>query len=76
MNSVVQRLNQQIKAAATNTGVYYADVYDALDGHELCTADPYLNEASVLTVVDSFHPSRAGQGLMADKVIALLPKTW
>jgi lysophospholipase L1-like esterase len=76
MNSVVQRLNQQIKAAATNTGVYYADVYDALDGHELCTADPYLNEASLLTVVDSFHPNQSGQKLMADKAIPLLPATW
>jgi GDSL-like Lipase/Acylhydrolase family/Ricin-type beta-trefoil lectin domain len=79
MNGEIQKLDTQIQAAVTaaqQTGknVWYATgSYDAFTGHELCTADPYMNDAvptnpfslSNPVQTKSFHPNLAGNEQLA-----------
>jgi GDSL-like Lipase/Acylhydrolase family/PASTA domain len=79
MNGEIQKLDTQIQAAVTaaqqagKNVQYVTGSYDAFTGHELCTADPYMNDA-VPTVpfslsnpvqVWSFHPNLAGNQQLA-----------
>ena len=60
----------------------YVNTYNALNGHELCTGDPYINRAIIdTTSIDleklvswSFHPKILGQRAIASCIIPWLPK--
>jgi lysophospholipase L1-like esterase len=79
MNGEIQKLDTQIQAAVTaaqqaGKNVWYATgSYDAFTGHELCTADPYMNDAvptnpfslSNPVQTKSFHPNLAGNEQLA-----------
>jgi hypothetical protein len=80
MNDEIQNLDNQIQAAVTAAyhdpvqpvkNILYVNAYDAFNGHELCTADPYLNRvvnfnpATFSFDVSSFHPNLAGNQQMA-----------
>ncbi|HET7684027.1 MAG TPA: SGNH/GDSL hydrolase family protein [Marmoricola sp.] len=43
LTAVVQDLDAELRAAAARAGVQYADVYAASAGHDLCSADPWVN---------------------------------
>jgi hypothetical protein len=79
MNGEVQKLNNQIQAAVAaayqaGVSVLYVNTYGAFNGHELCTADPYMNDAvptnpfslSNPVQVLSFHPNLPGNQQMAN----------
>ena len=77
---ILNRLNNTIRAAATSSrfGIEYVDVSEALDGHELCTTDPEVNDLAVeYNDIPGFgtggttergHPDRIGQFAYADAV--------
>jgi hypothetical protein len=72
LNRVGAKLDKLIMAAARTEGFVYVDLYDAFNGHELCTANRYLNRA-ITTLnnnvkVYSFHPNAAGQLRIAEVV--------
>jgi lysophospholipase L1-like esterase len=55
-------VNRAIRIAAeTDPRVEYADVTDALEGHELCSADPWVVPISVLGGSERGHPTDPGQ---------------
>lgn len=77
-NDLITRINTVIKTAASQAGVNYADIEDALVGHRLCEADASDIAMNGLTAGkdkygiignESFHPNAFGQFLMAQKIL-------
>ena len=70
MNGEIQKMDNQIQTAVTTAdnglpvkNILYVNAYDAFTGHELCTADPYLN--NFVGSDASFHPNGAGNEALA-----------
>ncbi len=90
MNGEVQKLDTQIQAAVTaaqqagDNVLYVTGSYDAFAGHELCTADPYMNDAvptnpfslSNPVQTESFHPNLAGNQQMANLALTTYRTTY
>ena len=72
-NQKIAHLNRAVRdAAGTVPGAVYVNVYGALDGHELCTAQPHLRPANASHPVDGFHPNADGyqdEALIASAVL-------
>jgi lysophospholipase L1-like esterase len=74
MNTKLDEVNQEIEQAAEDSGVEYVDATDALAGHELTTADPWIfgldrqNWHSKGPAQHDMHPKPAGQAAMAKLV--------
>ena len=74
----ILKMDQTIKAAvgAANAGLHssrvqYVDAYNALSGHERCTADPWLNgiiRGRSNAIAGSFHPNSHGHRAIATLV--------
>jgi hypothetical protein len=65
-SDVVGSLNGAIQTATLSTGtrVGFADVTNALRGHELCTPDSWVNPVQSLTQIfgtEQAHPNYRGQ---------------
>jgi lysophospholipase L1-like esterase len=62
LNAGADRLAEQVAArvGAAGPAFTYVDVRGAFVGHGICGADPWLNNASLLALVDSFHPNAEG----------------
>lgn len=76
VNDKIALADSAIAGAAKATGVTFVNTYDAFDGHELCTSDPWLNHAlfgGFNRQQQSFHPTAAGQAAFANAVGAILP---
>jgi hypothetical protein len=64
-------LDRTLAAAAATVGVEYLSIRDALDGHELCSADPWINpllSPRKPIVQEEGHPDEAGQRAIAEFV--------
>ena len=72
IDSEIKSIDETMRVAATAAGVAYVDAYDANRDHELCTAAPYLNNATLSrsVIASSFHPNAAGQESLARLVEA------
>ena len=81
--SVVNYLNNMIKAAAMNQGVTYVDISQALAGHRLCETKSFNVAMNGLTSgtdtgvlglkflgKESFHPNSFGHQLIANAILA------
>jgi hypothetical protein len=72
MNTEGLKLDDAIAAAAKRFGLTYVNVYNAFQGHELCTKDRYLNQAIIdhrgSVRVWSYHPNLKGQNALAEVV--------
>jgi lysophospholipase L1-like esterase len=72
LNSNILWLDQIITKAAKSAGVTVVDEYDAFDGHELCSAQPWMHEVQ-LDLLDkswqseSFHPNALGYRAFAKR---------
>ncbi|MFI2350682.1 GDSL-type esterase/lipase family protein [Streptomyces sp. NPDC019443] len=67
--STINSLNQQatqLAAQQTGANVTYADVSQALSGHELFSPQEGLNGLDFLNVQGSYHPNDLGQALIAN----------
>jgi lysophospholipase L1-like esterase len=53
LDGVIQSVSQQF-------GFYFGDVRGVFAGHEVCSADPWINGPSVSTVVGPYHPNETG----------------
>jgi PKD repeat protein/flagellar hook assembly protein FlgD len=83
--NMTKSLNNMIEYEALRAGFLFADVEHALDGHDACSSDPWVHGVTLKThylrafaqQVDplsqwSFHPTRAGQGAIANVVAGVL----
>lgn len=69
VNRYVANINRAWKAAAVAAGVAFVDVYNALDGHELCTIDSHVRPIFGNPFnSEQGHPNIAGQVDYADAV--------
>ena len=71
--AVETRLNGTLRRAAETAGATYADMHRASRGHEICSAQPWVNgqrtdEQRAL----AFHPFASGQAAVADQVLDVL----
>lgn len=58
-DTVLPTLNQAVSDAASYAGISYIDITHALDGHQLCAANEWINGLS-RPVVESYHPNQDG----------------
>lgn len=86
INTKARQLNDLMAEVATDSGVEFVDAYDAFDGHELTSGDPWMwgvdldggsawdaiSGGDVGALIDSrsFHPNRDGQAALAELVDA------
>ena len=66
---VGERLNQVLRVAARATGSGYVDVARASRGHDICSADPWVNGGASTVGAQVYHPFAAEQRAVADLVI-------
>ncbi len=85
MNEIGAHANAQIQAAiaeanAQGANIEYVDVSHALDGHEIGSDDPWMNDLTVSWGLPpsvspaSFHPNAEGQAAIAEAVNAQIDK--
>ena len=72
-DEVLRRLNGAMRRAADRAGAEFLDMYARSKGHDICSADPYVNGA----VTDrqraaAFHPFQRGMQATATALAALL----
>lgn len=78
IRSSVTRLNNILKLVAYDTGVYYVDIEDSLDGGQICQTNSYYmtGPLKVLGRVvegytqEAYHPNAKGHKKMADAIDA------
>lgn len=70
-----KQLDEIIRQAAMEANVGYIDAFSAFSGHELCTAQPYVNSIDVWNIRYSLHPNAAGQNKLGEIVAAHLKTT-
>ncbi len=66
---VGKQLNQALRDAARATGSGYVDVARASRGHDICSADPWVNGGASTVGAQVYHPFAAEQRAVADLVI-------
>jgi lysophospholipase L1-like esterase len=60
LTTLVDSLNNTIKARALAYGFSYADVNPYWAGHDVCASNPFTNGLTLLHTADSYHPTRNG----------------
>jgi lysophospholipase L1-like esterase len=60
LTTLVDSLNNTIKARALAHGFDYADVNPYWSGHDICASNPFTNGLTLLHTADSYHPTRNG----------------
>ncbi|GAA3735981.1 lysophospholipase L1-like esterase [Spinactinospora alkalitolerans] len=88
LNDTIQRFNEQLEEAVAEVdagiadwgevgSVEFVDVYDALDGHEVGTEEPWVNGVLLRSLTDgitidrsTFHPTSEGQNAVSARVRA------
>jgi lysophospholipase L1-like esterase len=61
LNRAANRLDAQVRAAASRHHDVYADVRSAFSGHQICDASSWLHSVDWLDLGVSYHPTSAGQ---------------
>ncbi|MEU4423812.1 SGNH/GDSL hydrolase family protein [Actinoplanes sp. NPDC024001] len=70
LNEGADSLNKLIEARAANAGFTFVDVRKAFEGHEVCTATPWIHAVRDL-MAESFHPTADGQKAYATALTAV-----
>jgi lysophospholipase L1-like esterase len=60
MKHMSTHLAEGIRDATTRTGVTFTDMRLAFEGHEACTADPWINGVDANHISEIFHPTNYG----------------
>ena len=72
-NQVNQRLTWALREAAAQEHVEYVDVWDASQGHDVCSPDPWVNgQRTDLSRAQAFHPFANEQAAVADLIVSSL----
>lgn len=67
-------LNDAVEAAAAAGGATFIDVYAASAGHDICSADPWVNGKDTDPAAAlAYHPFANEQQAVADLIVAALP---
>ncbi|NUU21203.1 MAG: SGNH/GDSL hydrolase family protein [Streptomycetaceae bacterium] len=74
LRGIVGKLNTMLAAAAAANGATYVDTYTPTKGHDICSADPWVEGLLPASPAVPFHPNAAGEQAMADAVLATLAK--
>lgn len=72
--AATQALDDAIKLAATQAKIKFVDAFNVFAGHELCTAQPWVNGIDPVNPSFSLHPTVAGQKAIAERVATSLKK--
>jgi hypothetical protein len=70
LNETADLLAETTAAVAADHGFDFADVRDAFEGHEVCTADPWI--LGYVGTLESFHANAAGQAAYAEVVTPII----
>jgi lysophospholipase L1-like esterase len=65
MDSTIANAVARVRSNGDKNVLYVTGSFNAFTGHELCTANPYLNPAELSPVFPSFHPNASGNVVMA-----------
>ena len=60
LTTLIDSLDNTIKARALAHGFSYADVNPYWAGHDVCAGNPFTNGLTLLHTADSYHPTRNG----------------
>lgn len=74
LNALAAMLDDEERQAASESGVQYVSVLGALNGHELCTKDSWVNPIGHLPISSDGHPTADGQLAIAKIVQPYLLK--
>lgn len=72
---LLDRFDARLAAGVAAANAEYVSTADAMDGHELCTSDPWfvpVVSRQNLNLQENAHPNRAGQQAIADVVEAAI----
>lgn len=70
VRSLDRGLNDALARAAQASGVTYVDVFAASEGHDICSAQPWVNGKDTIPGrALAFHPFAEGQQAVADLVV-------
>jgi lysophospholipase L1-like esterase len=61
LNQAADELDSTIQTAAQAEGDTFADVRSQFNGHEICDFDSWLHSVDWFDLMDSYHPTAAGQ---------------
>jgi lysophospholipase L1-like esterase len=71
--TITRALNRALRRAAAATGARFVDLYAASRGHDICSADPWVNgRRTVEGRALAYHPLAAGMRAAADAVLVEL----
>ena len=72
VRSMMELLDDELRAAAGSAGVTYVDVLDASAGHDICAGDEaWVNGGTTVPgVAAGYHPLERGQRAVADLILA------
>lgn len=68
MRAVTSQINSVLARAAAAAGVSYVSTLNALQGHELCTTDSWVNSVGPFGGSGRGHPTAQGQAMIAAAV--------
>jgi hypothetical protein len=75
IRSAMKDVNDTLERAARRTRVDYVDMYTASEGHDVCSATPWVNgQANIAGKALAFHPYDEYHQAVADKLEFLLEK--
>lgn len=73
VNHILSLVNDGMRAAADSVGGDYVDVWTASEGHDICSADPWMaGQYAVPDKAQAWHPFPVEQAAVADLVAAEL----
>lgn len=74
--AVSERLDAALRAVARQTDVELVDLWEASEGHDVCSDDPWVNGSETdLSAALEYHPFAAGQRAAADLVVVAATST-
>ncbi|CAN3979951.1 SGNH/GDSL hydrolase family protein [Kitasatospora purpeofusca] len=72
LHDVLGRLNTMLQSTARATGATYVDTATPTRGHDVCSADRWVEGALPGSPAVPFHPNATGERVMADAVLKAL----
>ncbi len=70
---VSRRLSEALEEAAAATGTTYVDVWEASEGHDICSDEPWVNgRFTDFSTAAAYHPFAVEQAAVADLVASSL----
>lgn len=69
VNSVIERLDDNLARAARAADINYVDMWTASRGHDICAADPWVQGATNDNgLASAYHPLEAEQQAVVDRI--------